>query len=146
MLAACSIVSTLVMEVAMSRTRRRLPIGRPRSVKLYTPCFYSSSRLCDGGPVLVPFKQEMGRDLWKTLTEEQRQQEWKSWIPGQYTERDANMFALMVHRAIYRNDTCRRQRINGVRLSKRIDRHERRLCFKRELQALVREWETGDSG
>jgi hypothetical protein len=57
---------------------------------------------------------------------------------------------LAVHHEVYRNGTCRRQRINGTRRTKQLLRRERRLesqrVLARELDDYYRCLETADRG
>lgn len=108
----------------MSRTRRRLAMGRSPSQKMYRIVFsHEEARLIGywrGG--MVPWR-------WLPV------REWSN------PEQDIIDRAFYVHHEVFRNGSCRRQRIAGVRLTKQCHRRSERHRAKHQFLRAFREGE-----
>ncbi len=68
------------------------------------------------------------RNYWHLMTKEQRAAD------------DAACLARQAHKHIFRNGTCRRQRMHGTRITKKLGHREERIKQQRELKTLIAEW------
>ena len=67
----------------------------------------------------------------------------KNWVPNPEFDSDAHdeyKNWLRVHSEVYRNGSCRRQRMHGVALSKKIDHRQKRARAKQSLHKELREY------
>lgn len=115
----------------MSRTYRKMHCGRiARSMKDFH----------------IFFPREQARlPRWKVargFVETRSVPKHKFWYPGRGDEEALDLWLKAIdfeqmHHYVFRNGSCRRQRIHGVALSKRLYRHEVRRKLQRELQRTV---------
>ena len=113
----------------MSRTIRRVPVGRSSTAKWYrnTYLHHQVALFRD-----YPWKGKAILSVVTVAYAEANPDYWKARV------------AFAIHHEIYRNGSCRRQRMNGTRLSKKIDRRYRRLLAKRDLQSRMGDFHCED--
>lgn len=115
----------------MSRTRRRLiPSYRPGSLKWY--------------PLIFRFEERQLLGYWRQgmvptrfLPQWEREPHDPAWRGKPRPEQDWIDMAFEVHHAVFRNGTCRRQRQQGVRITKELARRGARRAANQKLRRQV---------
>ncbi len=111
----------------MSRTRRRLPLGRHHNLKLF-----KNTQLAKMLPV-IPFRQGMVPRQWRHDKRTRIMQTLADYYTDQAKAQAQIDESFAIHKEIYRNGSCRRQRIHGVRLTKRSEARSNRCKLKYQL-------------
>lgn len=114
----------------MSRTYRKMRISKNNSAKMY----YSGCRWPEVGVISTERVRKLYRE-WKNVPS----RVWDgTYIRSSLRHVDMSWVAEQVHEHVFRNRSSYRQRINGIRLSKRLDNKVARAKLKEDLRARVK--------